>query len=161
MAVSFQGGRILCVFDAVSSDRQLSEEDQDRLEGWLRAGADEEKFLSFILALRTTESTISHIGFITVEGPRGIAGAAANGDVIRLIVVQRDGSFLLWNWNGQTSMWSYFSRGKLPHHNLSPSLPPPSEARPGNPVLPHRVSHRCHVHLSLSSIHLYMDNQWL
>lgn len=104
LAVSFQRGRAFCVFDAVPVDKDLREQEQEKLNYFLRS--QEDVVFSDILALRTTDSVIIALQFLTSHTPDGL--------VLRLLIVQRNGTFLIWCWVPQVYMWQYVSRGVLP-----------------------------------------------
>lgn len=111
IAVSFHKGRRFCVFDVVPAYKKLSGKEQDKLNRFVQATADGEFFPS-VLALPTTDSLIVDMHFITLKRPSSAGKTASN--IVRLMVVQRNGTFLVWEWKRTVWKWLYVSRGVLP-----------------------------------------------
>ena len=104
IAVSFQRGRAFCVFDAVPAQKDLREQEQEKLNYFIRS--QEDVVFPDILALRTTDSVIIAMEILSID--------SADEKVLRLLIVQRNGTFLIWRWVPQVLMWQYVSRGVLP-----------------------------------------------
>ena len=112
IAVSLQHGRQLAVFDAVPSQLHLSASDLHSLHAFLHsAPAPDTEPFSHMLALHTADSAIVHVQFIA---PVSAVAFDAATHPVRLLTVQTDASFLLWQWSSADCSWSFISRGVLP-----------------------------------------------
>lgn len=136
VALTFQRGTVFCVLDAVAGPgADLSEADEDRLRAFIRrrkavdpTGKPEGAFNSPatpLLALRTVDSVIIGLHFIPpLSGGGGGGGKDAGASVavptpLRLLVVQQNATYLLWEYGLATtgangSAWQYVARGNLP-----------------------------------------------
>ena len=111
------------MFDAVPSSLHLSHANLASLHAFLRSPptADGVPF-AHLLALHTVSSTIIHQQFFQATSARPPAPSSALpppqrddfAAAVRFLVVQADGSFLVWQWQPSTSSWRHLSRGSFP-----------------------------------------------
>jgi hypothetical protein len=127
--VSLNGGRRFAVYDAVPPEFELSEMDQKKLNQFAEGSLKEAPNFPALLALPTTDSVIVAMQFLhfTPERKKRSSTLSAR-KILRLLVVQRNGTFLLWEWRRARKRrakegaqdvpsyykWVYMARGFLP-----------------------------------------------
>ena len=125
VALSLQRGRLLAVFDAVSSSHQLAPSHLSALHSYLRAPVTEATPpFPHLLALPTLTSHLVHLQLFDASppvSPPAPPTASHPPAAVRLLAVQADGSFHLWQWAVSPPLWSHISRGSLPVTHCPPS----------------------------------------